>query len=128
MTSAHEITVAQLFDAFVAGDFDAAAALMSPDAVITQNGVSAPWSVTRPRLEALRPIMGPHRYEEVRVTCAGSTVLEEHRVRSTAPGGEEIDLAAAVVVRFDASGLIIAVDEYVDPTPIINLIRGRQRT
>ena len=62
MSSTLEQTVTQLFGAFAAGDFDAAEALMAPDVVVTQNGVSRPWAVMRPRLEALRPIMGPHRY------------------------------------------------------------------
>ena len=123
MSSTLEQTVTQLFGAFAAGDFDAAEALMAPDVVVTQNGVSRPWAVMRPLLEALRPIMGPHRYEEVRLTSAGNTVVEEHRVRSTAPGGEKIDLAAAVVVRFNTAGLIVALDEYVDPSPVLALRR-----
>ena len=53
----------------------------------------------------------------VRVT-GDHAVVEEHRVISTTPDGREIDLAACVVLRVDAQGLITSLDEYVDPTAI----------
>ena len=37
---------------------------------------------------------------------------------STTPDGRDIDLAACVVLRVNADGLITRLDEYVDPTPI----------
>lgn len=113
-----EARTAALFSAFEDGDFDAAEALLAPDCAVTQNGNSADWPAMRPLLEGLRPIMGPHRYTNVRRVVTADVVVEEHHVESTTPAGHELKLFAAVVIRFDEAGLIVSVDEYVDPTPL----------
>ena len=111
-----------LFRAFEDGDFDAAQAMLAEGVTITQNGNAMSWAEARPMLEGLRPVMGAPRYGDVRRTIAGGTVVEEHTVASTTSRGDEILLHAAVAIRFDSDGLITSVDEYVDPTPLMNAL------
>ncbi len=114
---------AALFRAFEDGDFDAAEAMLAPGATIIQNGNAMSWAEARPMLEGLRPVMGAPRYGDVRRTIAGATVVEEHTVSSTTPRGAEIVLHAAVAIRFDDDGLVTSIDEYVDPTPLMDALR-----
>ena len=114
---------AALFRAFEEGDFDAAEAMLASGATITQNGNVMSWAAARPMLEGLRPVMGAPRYGDVRRTIAGNTVVEEHTVASTTSSGADIVLHAAVAIRFDDDRLITSVDEYVDPTPLMDALR-----
>ncbi|HEY5663619.1 MAG TPA: nuclear transport factor 2 family protein [Ilumatobacter sp.] len=104
----------RLFTAFTDWDLDAVAAMMAPDAVVVQNGRRSSFDAFRVELEAIRRLIGEHRYEDVRRVIGDHAVVEEHAVRATAPTGREIDLKACVVIRFDETGLITSLDEYVD--------------
>lgn len=109
----------QLFTNFTNHDFDAVEAMLVPDAQITQNGNRNPWAVARPHLEGLRAVLGDHRYEDVRRVVGTNAIVEEHAVRSTTPGGIDVNLAACVVIRVNDDGLIVSLDEYVDPTSLL---------
>jgi hypothetical protein len=104
----------RLFDAFVAHDYDLVESMLAPGASLTQNGVTNSFEAARPGLEAITAMIGDHRYDDVRRVVGDSAVVEEHRVRSTTPTGQRIDLAACVVIRVDDAGLITSLDEYVD--------------
>ena len=108
----------RLFDAFVAHDLDAVEAMMSPDAVIVQNGNSMSIAEARPMIEGITAVLGDHRYEEVRRVVGENAIVEEHQVRATTPGGHEVDLAACVVIRVNGEGQIVSLDEYVDTAPL----------
>lgn len=108
----------RLFDAFVAHDLDAVVGMMAPDAVVVQNGNSMGVAEAMVMIESLEGVIGDHRYEEVRRVVGAQAIVEEHRVRSTTPGGHEVDLVACVVVRVDADGKITSLDEYVDTAPL----------
>jgi ketosteroid isomerase-like protein len=112
----------RLFDAFVAHDLDTVEEMMAPDAVIIQNGNRMPFAEARVMIEGLVGILGDHRYEEVRRVIGADAVVEEHQVRSTTPGGHEVDLAACVVVRVNGDGKITSLDEYVDTAPLSHLL------
>ena len=112
----------RLFDAFVAHDLDTVEEMMAPDAAIIQNGNRMPFAEARVMIEGLVGVLGDHRYEQVRRVIGADAVVEEHQVRSTTPGGHEIDLAACVVVRVNGDGKITSLDEYVDPTPLSHLL------
>lgn len=108
----------RLFDSLVAHDLDTVEEMMAPDAVIVQNGNRMPFAEARVMIEGLVGVLGDHRYEDVRRVIGDDAVVEEHQVRSTTPGGHEIDLAACVVVRVDGNGKITSLDEYVDTVPL----------
>ena len=112
----------RLFDAFVAHDLDTVEEMMAPDAAIIQNGNRMPFAEARVMIEGLVGVLGDHRYEQVRRVIGADTVVEEHQVRSTTPGGHQIDLAACVVVRVNGDGKITSLDEYVDTAPLSHLL------
>ena len=116
-----EAIAARLFDAFVAHDLDLVESMLAPGAILTQNGTALPWSEARPMIEGLRDVLGDHVYTEVRRVTGDHAVVEEHHVVSTTPAGDAVDLAACVVLRVNADGLITQLDEYVDPTPLAAL-------
>jgi ketosteroid isomerase-like protein len=108
----------RLFDAFVAHDLDTVETMMAPHAMFAQNGNSMTFAEARALIEGLTAVLGDHRYEEVHRVVGDRAIVEEHRVRSTTPGGHDVDLAACVVIRVDDEGKIVSLDEYVDPTPL----------
>ncbi len=108
----------RLFDAFVAHDLDTVVEMMTPDAVVVQNGNSMAVAEAMVMIESLVGVIGDHRYEEVRRVVGEKAIVEEHRVRSTTPSGHDVDLTACVVVRVDDDGKIISLDEYVDTAPL----------
>jgi ketosteroid isomerase-like protein len=112
----------RLFDAFVAHDLDTVAAMMTPDAVVVQNGNSMGVAEAMAMVASLEGVLGDHRYEEVRRVVGEQSIVEEHRVRSTTPGGHEVDLVACVVVRLDDAGMITSLDEYVDTAPLVAIL------
>lgn len=108
----------QLFDAFVRQDLTAVGEMLAPEAIITQNGSSNPWSAARPQLAAMMDWIGDHRYTDVRRVVGENAVVEEHRVVSVTTDGKSIDLLACVVIRTNDAGLITSLDEYVDTSGI----------
>ena len=104
----------RLFDAFVAHDLDTVVEMMTPDAVVVQNGNSLTVAEARVMIESLVGVIGDHRYEDVRRVVGEQAIVEEHRVRSTTPGGHDVDLTACVVVRVNDDGKITSLDEYVE--------------
>ena len=111
----------RLFVAFMAHDLDTVEEMMAPDAAIIQNGNRMPFAEARVMIEGLVGVLGDHRYEEVRRVVGDDAVAEEHQVRSTTPGGHEVDLAACVVVRVNGDGKITSLDEYVDTATLSHL-------
>jgi ketosteroid isomerase-like protein len=113
--------VERLFAAFVAHDLDLVESMMTPDATLSQNGAGGSFAAARPMLEGITSVLGSHHYEDVRRVIGDHAVVEEHRVVSTTPAGQAVNLAACVVVRVDDAGLITSLDEYIDvstfPTP-----------
>ncbi len=104
----------QLFAAFVAHDLDRVQSMLTPDATMTQNGSGSTFARARPMLEGMTAVLGNHRYEDVRRVVGDHAVVEEHRVVSTTPSGQPVDMAACVVLRVNDDGLITSLDEYVD--------------
>ena len=111
----------RLFDTFMAHDLDAFEAMMAPGAVVVQNGNSMSVADARILIEGITHVIGDHRYEEVRRVTGGDAIVEEHQVRSTTPAGQQLDLAACVVLRVDGDGKIVSLHEYVDTTPLAQL-------
>jgi len=104
----------RLFAAFVAHDLEVVEAMLTANALITQNGITSPVADALTNIAAIRHVIGDHRYEDVRRVVGDNAIVEEHQVRSTTPGGSPVDLAACVVVRVNDDGLITSLDEYVD--------------
>lgn len=67
------------------------------------------------------------RYEEVRRTPMESgKVVQEHVLRGTAPGGQELDIHACMVFTFAPDGRFLRLEEYLDSTQIAPLMSGAE--
>ncbi len=78
----------RLFKAFTDHDYDTVEVMLAKDARLGANGQSYSFEEARPGLEMSRNIIGDHRYEEVQRVIGDNAVVEEHRARSTTPGGD----------------------------------------
>ncbi|WP_330231478.1 nuclear transport factor 2 family protein [Nocardia sp. NBC_00508] len=117
MSAEPAIVCRHFFDALEARDGERIRSLIAPDAVLSRNGgPEVPLAILSNRkiLASMERSMGRHRYEDVRQIVQGHRVAEQHRIRSTAPDGTEIDADVCVVVTVDDGGLIARVDEYSD--------------
>jgi len=103
-----------LFDAFQAGDTDAASALLAPDFKGTQNGGPASnRAMLMGFLDAVHAKTQNFRYEEITCTATATGFVEEHAVRADLPGGEVFDVTLCVVGEV-VDGKITALREYAD--------------
>lgn len=112
----------RLFDSFVSHDLETVVEMMTPDAVVVQNGNSMVVAEAMVMIESLTGVIGDHRYDDVRRVLGDNVIVEEHRVRSTTPGGHDVDLVACVVIRLDDDGKITSMDEYVDTAPLVAIL------
>ncbi|MFV0309434.1 MAG: nuclear transport factor 2 family protein [Desertimonas sp.] len=106
----------RLFRAFEANDAATIGDCCDPAAVFSKNGVSSgPLAELLPKLGRLRERFGDHRYVDVRRSIFDGGFVEEHRVMSTLPSGEPLDVVACVVGRVNGAGRVIELAEYVGP-------------
>ena len=103
-----------LFGAFVIGDDETVRALCAPDVRVVQNH-APPMNLDELLAfsASVRRIVPDYHYAEVVQMATTSGFIEEHSVRGTLPGGEELRLAACVIGEVQ-DGQIIELREYVD--------------
>ena len=108
------------FDAIERQDLDAVRGLIARGAVLCRNGgAEVPLKVlAHPDVvRDMERLLGRHTYDDVRLVVGDGVVVEQHRIRSTTPGGVLIDTDVCVVLRIDADGRITRLDEYSDLDP-----------
>ena len=113
-----------LFGAFVSGDDEKARELCAPDAQAVQNH-APPMSLDELLAfsASVRHVMPDYHYAEVVRTTTASGFIEEHSVRGTLPGGEELRLAACVIGEV-RDGRITHLREYVDSFAARGLVKA----
>lgn len=105
---------ARLFGAFVAGDTEAARALLAEDFTGTQNG--GPPMDRETLLEfaaAFRSAVQGYRYDNVVCSATKTGFVEEHDVCGTLPDGSELRIPACVVADV-SDGRVTRIREYLD--------------
>ena len=107
----------QLFTAFAAADLETARTLCSPGLVAKQN-VSDEFGLDRLMAFVARmPAMGVTvAYSDVRRVVADDAVTEQHLVTLTREDGTTASSDVCVILRYDDEGLVVRLDEYLDPT------------
>jgi hypothetical protein len=65
--------------------------------VVVQNGNSMAVAEAPVMIESLVGVIGDHRYEEVRRVVGEKAIVEGHQVRSTTPGGLDVDLTGVAI-------------------------------
>lgn len=114
----------EMFDAFQAGDIDAARAILADDFTGSQNGGPA---MDRASLlgflGAVKAAVPDFRYEEIVCAATSDGFVEEHNVRGTLPDGEALDLRLCVVGRVEG-GKVTALREYLDSAGAAGLAKA----
>jgi ketosteroid isomerase-like protein len=107
--------VERFFAAIEAGDIDAVRAIYAPDAVIWHNDDL----IEQPVEENLKVLAGLHkavsglRYEIVRRVPCDNGVIQQHILRGTLPGGQQVALHAAMYLQVE-DGQVTRIEEYLD--------------
>ena len=112
------------FAALASNDLGAAEALCSEDLKASQNGGPA---MDRDALlkfsAAVKGLVADFRYEEAIRSATDTGFVEEHRVRGTLPGGEQLDLMVCVTGDVQ-DGKMVALREYVDTAAAAGLMKA----
>ncbi|MBV7258319.1 nuclear transport factor 2 family protein [Erythrobacter crassostreae] len=108
------ILARQLFDAFQAGDADAARAVCSSDMTGCQNGgPKMPLETILHFAVAVKEAAPDFRYENIVCAETASGFVEEHRVRASFGKHGDLDLLICIVADV-SGGKITALREYFD--------------
>jgi ketosteroid isomerase-like protein len=104
-----------LFGSAARQDWDGFASMFAPDARMKQNfGAETDVAAALTNLRGLMAIGLTIAYENVRRVVTSDVVVEQHDVRMRRTDGVEVVADVCVLLRFDGSGLITRLDEYVD--------------
>ena len=110
-------------------DVDAARACFHPEARIWHNFDDATQSVEE-NLALMSWMAGrfPDRsYHVHRLEPIAGGYLQQHTLQVATPAGLRARTEAAAIVTVD-DGLIVRIDEYIDPTPLLQLLDDRPRS
>ena len=113
-----------MFDAFQAGDIEAARALLADDFAGAQNG--GPTMSKQALLGFVRAVKAKvpdFRYEDIVCTATAEGFVEEHTVRGTLPGGDQINLRLCVVATVE-DGKVASLREYLDSAGAAGLAKA----
>ena len=103
-----------LFDAFEAGDADAARALCSKSRTASRNGGPAMDLESLLAFSTLvKRVIPDFHYENARRAITGDGFVEEHDVCGTLPDGSDLRVAACIVAEV-RDGKVSDVREYID--------------
>jgi ketosteroid isomerase-like protein len=114
---------AELFQHFTNQDFHGVREMFTPDAKVKQNG--NPEHGVEGLITMIKGLQRDGvrvEYSDVRRSVGDHFALEQHVVRLTRADGVSAACDVCFVVRFDPSGLISRLDEYVDTTAFASLL------
>lgn len=100
-----------------AADWEGMLALAAPGMTAWASGGQprGPFADAVPGFAVMREKMGAWEYLHVQRVVSDDSFCEQHTVRFQRPDGTTRDYAACVVGRVDSEGLLISLDEYIDP-------------
>ena len=113
-----------MFDAFQAGDLDAAQAVLTDGFAGSQNGgLAMSKQALLGFVGAVKGKVPDFRYEDIVCTATADGFVEEHTVRGTLPDGGQIDLRLCVIatVRDDK---VASLREYLDSAGAAGLVKA----
>lgn len=125
-TSTIRASVDRLFELFEKGEWDQTAKLFASDAKITtQYGqsydpISIDAFIQNAKHGPLSKVGAP-TYLNRKIMIDGQSFVETHISRLSL-AGQTIDLPACIVGSVNADGAIRALDEYLDPAPIMKVL------
>ena len=113
----------QFFAAISQRDWDEALGRIHPEARAVQN-ISGEEVSARELLRSMRGLvesLADFAYENPRRVIGEDTVVEQHDVRMARPDGVEVVVDVCIVLKFDADGQIVRIDEYLDSARVAPL-------
>ena len=114
----------EFFAAITRRDWEDALERIHPEGRARQN-IAAEEVNARDLLTSMRGLvesLAAFAYENPRRIVSDSAVVEQHDVRMTRKDGEDIVFDICVLLRFDADGKIVRIDEYLDSAPVARLL------
>ena len=111
-----EALTAAFFAAIVRSDWEDVESRLHPEARAYQNvvGVEASARDTFAQMRGLVRSMAGIAYENPRRVVGPDAVVEQHDVRMTRKDGVDVVIDVCILLRFDADGKIVRLDEYLD--------------
>lgn len=127
MKPSHTDLARALFDAFAAGDAEAARVVCAPDMQGNQNdGPFAPLDAVLHFAVAVKQIAPDFRYEDIICSATQTGFVEEHRVCATFPSGDTLNVMIAIIGTVE-DGKITQLREYFDSAagaPLAKALQG----
>jgi len=120
----HTLIARAMFDAFQAGDIEAARGACHENFAGSQNGGPA---MNRDGLlafvGAVKAKVPDFRYEDIECAATAEGFVEEHTIKGTLPDGEELNVRLCVVASVE-DGQVLKVREYVDTARAMGLAKA----
>ena len=119
-----ETLTKDFFAAITRRDWTDALERIHPDGRARQN-IAGEEVNARDLLTSMRGLvesLSAFAYENPRRIVSDEAVVEQHDVRMTRKDGEEIVFDICVLLRFDKTGKIVRIDEYLDSAPVARLL------
>ena len=119
-----ETLTEDFFAAITRRDWDDAIERIHPEGRARQN-IAGEEVNARDLLASMRGLvesLSAFTYENPRRIVSHDAVVEQHDVRMTRKDGEEIVFDICVLLRFDETGKIVRIDEYLDSAPVARLL------
>lgn len=115
MTEEPVQTVVRFFAAIEAGDIETVRAIYSPDALIWHNDdlIEQPVDDNLKILAGLHRAVPDLRYDVIRRAVTDDGVIQQHVLRGSLPGGQQVELHAAMYLRVK-DGHVTRIEEYLD--------------
>jgi ketosteroid isomerase-like protein len=118
-----EKRTAEFFAAITRRDWDDVIERIHPEARAIQNFVGQEMNA-RDLFQSMRALvdsLAAFAYENPRRIMGRDAVVEQHDVKMTRHDGVEVVLDVCIVLRFDAEGRIVRLDEYLDSAGVAPL-------
>ncbi len=118
-----EKRTAEFFAAITRRDWDDAIERIHPEARAIQNFVGQEVNARElfQSMRALVDSLSAFAYENPRRITGRDAVVEQHDVKMTRHDGVEVVLDVCIILRFDAEGRIVRLDEYLDSAGVAPL-------
>jgi ketosteroid isomerase-like protein len=111
-----------LTHAFEREDVDLVRQLLSPDARVRRNnGEERGVDLLIATISGLEDAEVAVKYSDVRRVIGDDAVAEQHLVTLIKPDGTSASSEACLVARFDETGLVTRLDEYIDSSALAGL-------
>jgi len=117
----------KLFKALSEGDWEAAGSCFDPSAECyspqRKGAKSQRFEEFKKTMSGMIGLLGKPQYLNVQRLYGADSVTEQHTTRFAEKEATKVEAEACVLLRFNAAGLIVRLDEYLDPTAVLKAVQ-----